>query len=347
MYNKGKIKKYKVSTVTLVLLVILVLAFGLGYFFLCQYMNDNSLRDNAVLLTIKDILIVLLTICGTNLLVSVIVEVKSNNKIFTEFFTQGIISSPEFYKRLKPDERKNMLSTLETVELYDGKDKISEMYDSIKEKMNHHKKDEYYFEKCAYKITVNEEGNYFKKRTSRTLEIQSYKDKVVIPKYLIARIVCNDIPNCLDQDKIEVFIETERDGSLVKLDPNKDLIIKSNNKVGEIQRKNGYTQIIDICLKKDLNLNNRKSNKITINYELLCSKNDKVSVYRTLYPCKLFSVHYSVEPKEKYKLIGNAFGFHEKAANQPNYNDDNEIDVELNDWIFTDDGICVALVEKN
>ena len=65
MYNKGKIKKYKVSTATVVLLVILVLVFGLGYIFLCQYMNDNKLRDDAVLLTIKDILIVLLTICGT------------------------------------------------------------------------------------------------------------------------------------------------------------------------------------------------------------------------------------------------------------------------------------------
>ncbi len=347
MYNKGKIKKYKVSTATVVLLVILVLVFGLGYIFLCQYMNDNKLRDDAVLLTIKDILIVLLTICGTNLLVSVIVEVKSNNKMFTDFFNQDIISSPEFYKHLKTDERKSMLSTLETVELYDGKDEISEMYDSIKEKMNLHKEDDYYFEKCAYRITVSEDGNYFKKRTSRTLEIKSYKDKIVIPRYLLARIVCNDISNCLDKNNIEVFIETERDGSFVKLDPNKDLIIKSNNKVREIQRKNGYTKIIDIYLKKDLNLNNRRSNKITINYELLCSKNDKVSVYRTLYPCKQFSVHYSVEPKGKYKLIGNAFGFHEKAANQPNYNDDNEIDVELNDWIFTDDGICVALVEKS
>ena len=95
-----------------------------------------------------------------------------------------------------------------------------------------------------------------------------------------------------------------------------------------------------------MNLSNNKATEVVVNSISRCPLNDVVSSYRTTRPCKNFTVNYIAEPKTYYRVIAHAFGFHECARSYPNGTKNNEVKVGFNDWIFTDDGICIIMTEK-
>lgn len=339
--KKRMIKKFKISSGSYLLMGLLFLVCGIAYGFICYHINSTSSNPDIVLLTFKDVLLVFLSILGTNLLVAAIIEVNSKNKYINDFFTKDIVSWSGFYENIDRDERIKMLSALELLDTCHENEKLKEMHESIKSKMGRHLNDDYYFERITYSITVYEEEDCFRKKTTKTMHVKSYDKHCTVKNYNLATIVCNDIPNCLKEDLIKVTI-----GNNKKYDCSSIEILPNSN-TGGIQQKNGYQKTVDLNLIPDVKLSNNQEVVICLSYELRCNKSDLVSTYRTKHPCKDFSVIYTVEkPSDKYKLVGQAFGFQERANNSTVLDADNVISLGFDDWIFTDDGICITMLEK-
>ena len=339
--NKKRLKKYKISGKSLVVMIILAVVSGGAYGVICYFINTLPTESISIwILTAKDVFLVIFTISGTNLLVSAIIEVNSQNKLISDFFTTDIVTSPVFYKNIDSEERKKMLGTLELLDNCREKKQLYEMYNSIKAKMYNHIDDEYYFEKSDFNVRAIEEQEYIRKNTTKTVYVKSYKPTCSVKGFNLANIVCDNIPDCLDNSKLKVTIgDKGYDFKSLEIKP-------LDSRLSRLQEKNGYSKIIEINFKKPVVLNSKTPVKISLYYELLSYKTDLVSTYRTKHPCKAFSVMFSIKPADKYKLKGHAFGFHERAGDSTNPEDDNVITMGFDDWIFTDDGICITMIKK-
>lgn len=339
--NKKRLKKYKISGKSLVFMIILAVVSGGAYGVICYFINVLPAQSISVwVLTAKDIFLIILTISGTNLLVSTIIEVNSQNKLISDFFTTDIVTSPVFYKNIDIEERKKMLEALELLDNCQEKEQLYEMYNSIKAKMYNHIEDDYYFEKSEFNVRAIEEQEYIRKNTTKTVYVKSYKPTCSVKGFNLANIVCDNIPNCLDKAKLNVTIN-DKSYDFKSLD-----IKPLDSRLSRLQEKNGYSKIIEINFKKSIEFSSTTPVKISFYYELLSNKTDLVSTYRTKHPCKAFSVMFSIKPADKYKLKGQAFGFHERASDSTNPEDDNVITMGFDDWIFTDDGICITMIKK-
>lgn len=84
--KKKRLKKYKISGKSLGLMIALAVISGGAYGVICYHINNLTPGSaDTWLLTAKDILLIILTISGTNLLVSAIIEVNSKNKLISDF----------------------------------------------------------------------------------------------------------------------------------------------------------------------------------------------------------------------------------------------------------------------
>lgn len=340
MFKRGRIKKYLLSKGTVCITVILTILCALAYFGICLFVNKSPNSENiAMFLTLKDITLVVLSILGTNLLLSVIIDVYSKNKMLNEFFDEDIISSPNFYKHLDHENSEKMLNGLELTNHCNNNETLHKMYKSIRNKMDKYLNDKYYLDECAYVVHCVEKNNFFEKEILRTMKLKSYENEHTVKNYQLAEVnltEVNGLPN-FEIDEVRVNDNLVNHTNIIKEET-------YNN--GSLEIKNGYNKKIKIYLKEKLCLTSNKSTQITIKYISRCPLDDIVSSFRTSIPCKNFSVHYFAEPKASYRVIAHAFGFHEGARSYPNTNNENEVKLGFNDWIFTDDGICITMVKK-
>lgn len=340
MFKNGKLKKFKVSTGVLILTIVLTVVCGIVYWFLCYYINNNSENTDLVnVVTIKDIVLVLLTILGTNLLISILVDVYSKNSIISEFFNKDIISSPDFYKRIDKEDREKILNTLELLDHCNNNKILHNMYKSIENKMDGYLKDTYYLETCEYVVHSVEKNNYYEKETLRSMKLKSYEENYDLKKFKLAEVNISEIQGLPSFEINEVSINGRKISN-----KNIEKIIVDNDDSLEI--RNGYNKKIIILLKETLHLSQKKCVQVVINSISRCPLDDKVASFRTTQPCKNFTVNYIAEPKSDYRVIAHAFGFQDCARSYPNCKKDNEVKVGFNDWIFTDDGICITMVKK-
>ena len=86
--------------------------------------------------------------------------------------------------------------------------------------------------------------------------------------------------------------------------------------------------------KNKLHLSNTKSQDFVIHYTTRCPIDDLTSSFRTSVPCQEFSVNYSMDNSQKYKLVTYTFGCCEHA---------NTANVSFKNPIFKDDGIVVIM----
>lgn len=286
----------------------------------------------------KDVLLMTTSILSVNLITSVVIEVKNKNKLLSEFFSNDIVSSPDFYSKLDFKDKMNMLKGLQMTEYFDGNDVYYSIHDSV---IKHLKKEneEYYFDKCEYIVNAKDKGEYFEKTVTRSIQIKSYEKKKSIKKFMLARISLKQID---DMDNFQIK-ELRING---KTRPLSEIISEDEFIGDDLSKRNGYDKRTSFSLKSTLILSNDKATEITVKMVNVCPKDDLVSSYKATVPCKNFSVEYVMNDTDKYRIIAYGFGFINDAKQHPSNHGDNGVKLELSDWVLRDNGIVITIVPK-
>ena len=331
--NKKKIQKFKVTGKVWVISLILTIV-AIGFFVYTTICLNTESKPNVLISTVKDISVIVMSILGTNLLVSVFVEVYNKNKILNDFFNKDIISASQYYTNLVPEQRCKMLKALEFSERCNNNIVMREMYESIQKKISEYKKDDYYFEELEYSVTCTDKGSYYEKDVLRTMRLKSYDGTCTIENYKIAEVNVGKINGNIDTFEVSsVYVN----GQPVEYKPP---CCADNSDVNDC--RNGYLDKITLELKEKIEFDNLTGIIITVDCITRCPKEDKVSTYRISRPCKKFTVSYTAD--SNYKLTGHAFGFLDSAEAYPNPKKKNTIKLGFSDWIFTDDGVIVTMI---
>jgi hypothetical protein len=335
-----KNKKYQVNRSTTVIIFILMLVCILGYILCNLQINiKEGVSDSelAVYKTIKDILLVIISVTGINLLSSTLIEVRSKNNYLSDIITNDVIAAPEFYNNMIKDNKLKMYNALEQ-SLYFKSKVAHEMYASIRDKLVDNLKD-YYYTECSYSVTCTMFDNYIEKEVTRTTHIRSYEGKQNQKDFIISSFSSKKI-NGVDPyeiKSIEINGQKIKDNDIEKI-PSQD---KCN-----LDEQNDYNYFVDYVYKKNLNFEQQKDTVITMKYITRTSKDDRMSTFRVKCPCKKFTLFYSIKQHEKYRLAVNAYGFLDDADNSNNNTSKSDITITFNDWIYKYDGATIVIFDK-
>ncbi len=104
---------------------------------------------------------------------------------------------------------------------------------------------------------------------------------------------------------------------------------------------------MDYIYKPKLRIRSDKDTVITMVYTTRTTIDDKMSTFRVSYPCRSFSIHFSIKPADKYRVVGAAYGFLDDADNSTNDTSKTNLTLEFDDWIFKHDGVTVVILDAN
>ena len=342
MKNKPlKLEKFHVSKTSKTWSFIVCVICCLAYI-LVSHFEDSLSFWGAIIL---DVLLVSISVLGTNLLLSILIETKSKNAMFTDFMANDIIASPEFYNNLSDKSKRKMLDALTLSTDLKGNADMLKMTKTVQQKLLEIKKD-YYFENCDFNVSIEDKGPYFEKTITRQIIICPYADELQIDNFSFVKVCI------LEDPAIKPFtwssIKISDSHSCINVNVHSDIEEQELKTTNDISQKNGYNFAKEYLYKKPIKIkkDSQHLTTISLSYIIRCPKNDIFSTYRTAAPCKNFSVKCTISPIEKYKLYTGAFGFMDDAKNSPNNNLDHEINISLKDWAFAEDGVAIAIHEK-
>ena len=354
------IKRYKVKWSTLIAVFViccLCVAFLVYIFKLDYLINEFSIDGveeaelNKLILyrTISDCLVVIVSILGTNLLLSVFIERKNKNNMVTEFLVNEMLASESVYSNLSNENQETILKNLELHKNFDNNLVLYEMHNYVNKKLKSDLKD-YYFTECEYVVEVVAKESYFEKVITHTIELKPYKSNKTISNFTLGIINFKNIDGVSNYEIKDVLI----DGKSIKIEYDSngmftnrsDIQAKTVPNKNKLDNKNGYNTTVRYYLKQKLHCKNDKPIKIVSNYVTRCPLDDINTTFRASVPSKKFSVNYTIAPEDKYELHGNAFGFIDASTSFPNNHKPNVIRFGFNNWIFTDDGVSITTIKK-
>lgn len=363
MINKRPYK-FTTNTVSMILSVIIVVLSMLFILFLnveiksmeneaVPAISTNTNEDNSYsfqntqydinkkiwLSSIKEVLVVICSIFGTNLIVSVIIEKKSQNDLYDEFITEDLLQNFKFLKTIDKEKRKTLLNSLEKIDYMGENETYSELVNNVREKIiNSDYK--YYFVSNNIVITCTIKSNYIEKNIIRTVEIRSFDDSYTDKNYIITKIASKKIEGIQNIEIKELIIND------VSKDITKDIEYVDTTSEGTY---NVYYDNIDYTvrayyrLKDNITFYNNRSTTIRVTYVTRVPATDIVYSSRLIVPCKKFRFRFKIDDSTiNYKINAQAFGFQEDAMKNPTGSLKNEVTYEINDWIFPSDGVFVT-----
>lgn len=302
--------------------------------------NQDNINKKVWLSSIKEVFVVLCSILGTNLIVSVIIEKKSQNDLYDEFITEDLLQNPKFLKSIDKEKRKTLLNSLEKID-YMGENKpYSELVNNVREKIiNSDYK--YYFLSSKTDIICKICPKYIEKEIIKIVEIKSFNDSYTDENYIITKIASQKIAN---KQSIEIKKLVINDFSQ---DINNDIeYIDTTTKddAYNIYYDNiNYTIRGHYRLKKPITFYNNITTTIQINYVTRVPLTDKVYSARLSVPCKEYHFRFKIDDSTaNYKINAQAFGFQDDAMKNPAGSRKNEVSYEMNDWIFPSDGVFIT-----
>ncbi len=344
MGNKSHIlEKFHISSGTKVLSFVACIVCCLAYVLITFF--EKTKEISAIWIILSQFLLVFISVFGTNLILSILIENKSKNAMFTDFMANDIIASPEFYNNMSDDNKRKMLDAIFLSTDFKGNHDLLKMTKTIQQKLLEIDKD-YYFENCDYNISIEDKGSYFEKTITRQITMCPYSKELQIDNFSFMKV-------CLIEDQaIKPFtwqsIKISDSSHCTEVDINSDIEVREALKTDDISEKNGYNFAKEYIYKKPIVIKKDSQHRtsITLSYIVRCPKNDIFSTYRTAAPCKKFSVKCVISPADSYKLYTSAFGFMDNAGSSANNGRDNEINISLKDWAFVEDGVAIAIYKK-
>lgn len=302
--------------------------------------NQDDINKKIWLSSIKEVLVVLCSIFGTNLIVSVIVEKKSQNDLYDEFLTEDLLQNPKFLKSIDKEKRKILLNSLERIDYMGENETYSELVNNVREKIiNSDYK--YYFISSKIDITCKICSKYIEKEIIKFVEVRSFNESYTDTNFIITKIASqkinnkqnveikklfiNNIPQDIEND-IEYFDTTSKDDAY-------DVYYDNIN-----YTRRGYYRF-----KKPITFYNNNTTTIQIVFVTRVPLTDKVYSARLSVPCKEYHFRFKIDDSStNYKINAQAFGFQEDAMKNPAGSQKNEISYEIKDWLFPSDGVFVT-----
>lgn len=342
---KKKVDKYEINKGTVVTMIILVTISFLVLILLSYYINlENTLpieeidRNKLVVFqTLREVCVALASICGFNLLASAIIEVKSKNKYISEIIVEDVISAPEFYSNLPIAEKKEIYGALERA-LYFNSEKAQEIFNGIREKLSK-EVDQYYFEECNYVVSCKICDTCIEKTVTKKIKIRSYKNEYKIENFCVGNYVGKSIDGMISYELKELSVN----GNV--LDLAKDIRYE-DLKMNNLDKQNKYDSGKTIIYNGALLVTNDCDTIVEIKSVSRTKLDDRISTFRVIKPCRKFSLIYSLETHDNYRISVDAFGFLDDADESTNNEATDNVNIIFNDWIFKYDGVVVTILDK-
>ncbi len=334
-------KRYVLNRATVVALILVAVICLICYGVLSFQINirgDMTIERIAGYETFKDILLVVISTIGVSLLSNVLIECRSQNKFLMELMANEVISSPEFYERMDEESKKKMYAALE-YDLFSQNRVLCEMYRSMRDKLSR-KTDRYYYTKCAYSVTCTVYDDYIEKSVTRVTHLRSYQKNYTLKDYKIISYSSKAISGHKAFEKKSLKINN------VTIDASK-CEERQGKDAYNMDEQSEYDCFVDYIYKPKLRISSEEDTIITMVYTTRTTIDDKMSTFRVSYPCQSFSLHFSIKPEDKYRVVGAAYGFLDDADNSINDTSKTNLTLEFDDWIFKHDGVTVVILDVN
>lgn len=342
MKKSKKLKKYKVSWRGTIFIIIIFIISAIFYCASTYYLNietisvtDKNMEHIARLETIKDVLVVILSICGTNLLLNVLIEVHSKNAFLTEIVNNDIIACPEFYDNMSCENKEKVYKALDQNLNYE---QMQDMFANIKSKMNMLMHD-YFFESCEYFVICDIYEDYIEKEITKKVVIKSHEETYMIKDFCVGNVSSKLINGKKTFELLSVKIN----------DSNIDIntqFKRVTQKTGNLDEHNEYDTSESYIYKKVLKISHQHPTTITVKCKARTTIDDKLSSFRVTKPCKSFTLNYTINQADKYRLAVDAFGFLDDADDSTNNSSNASVNIRFKDWIFQYDGVVVVILDK-
>lgn len=285
-----------------------------------------------------NISVVIISIVGTAIISTPLIEKKNNNKIYFDAILNDVLSDEKVIELMSDDNKKKIKHQLLNVKCNAKQEMVDYIHNAISDAQS-----EYYFEDCSYIISCNIKDEYIEKRIVKNLKIRSYENAKIIKNFAFVRMCTgSDIP-----DDNPLQIENVCINNNV-LNLNQYECVVENVREDEVAlKKSNYDKKYVYKYKKSLKLSNKTTTDISITYTTKVSLHDKYMCLRVSEPCRHFSVDFTVLNKNPYDICIHGFGFMNDATSTPNIMDNsNNAKISFNTWIFKKDGVSIGFSQK-
>lgn len=338
MKRKGY-KRYGIKKgTTIIMIILMVLCLLVQFVCGLSIHDDMSAEKMAIYKTIKDVLLVIVSVTGVNLFSSMLIEVNCKNNYLSDIMNNDIISSPEFYNNMSEINKTKVCDALER-SLFFNYEITHEMYKCIRNKLKENL-GEYYYTKCSYSVTCSIYDNYIEKEVTRITRIRSYENTQKQKRFHISSFCSKKI----DGFKQYEIKSLEINGRKIKKDDIDEIITENQ---GSLDEQNGYEYFVEYFYKKVLCLNYKQDTVITLKYITRTTNDDRMSTFRVGCPCKNFDLFYTIKQPGNYRIAVSAYGFLDDAdSSSTNTSSPSDITITFNDWIYKFDGVTVVMFDK-
>lgn len=310
-------------------------------FYSYQLYQDN-LEKKVLLSSLKDVLVVICSILGTNLIVSLIIQKKSQNDMYDEFLTEDLLQNTKFLKSMEKEKRQTLLRSIEKIDYMGCNEIYSELVNNVRNKIIN---SDYKFYYISNKIDIicNKKSNYIEKEIIKTVEIRSFDKEYTAKDYIITKFALEKI-NTIKNVEIKKLVINGQTQNVNVENENCDIKFVNMQNDDNVYYDNvNYNEKGQCCLKKEITFYDNETTTIEVTYITRVPVTDKVYTSRLSVPCKRFHFHFRIDDsKTNYKIHAQAFGFQDDAMKNPAGSRKNEVTYEISDWAFPSDGVFVA-----
>ena len=344
MLKNTKLKKFSFNPKVKTLMIIVCVAAAIVYSAVIYNLNNFGDSSNVflyqVMLVVKEMLVVVFSIICTTLLTTWLIEVDSRNNMYRDIVCNDFLASDEFYLSLNEEHQKNMLENLERQHYFKGSLERENMYHSITEKLHTLEKDLYYND-CNYYVSCKIERGMIKKQITRTVKLRSFTKEETLEEYTLVSstfgskvgVAHMELQECqIGDDIIPLSKITQEDIPVTK----------------ESLKKCGYDTCRIFKYKEPIKIYPNKDTTLKLTYHTSVDISDNSYACRVKYPCKNFSLTFSLDRAnaKSHLLSAHAFGFIDDAGKSTNGANRDTVNIKFDDWIFNSDGVAVVISKK-
>lgn len=340
LLHMKKIGKFILKKSSVIWMVIITIICLIIYGMLTYYINfeTGSSQDQLALMkTFRDIMVVIVSILGVNLLTSALVDVKSRNSLVSDIMLNDVIAAPEFYATMDEKRKVEMYNAIER-SLFFKYDITQQMYADIREKLKESIED-YYYTECEYSVSCDVHDNYIEKEVTNTRKIRSYDSRTTAKDFCIGSFSSKQIAGLMPYEIKSIEIN----GKKLQTE---EYSLQPDAAIGYLDEQNEYDSAINCIYSDKISFSSTRDTTIIIHYVTRTAIDDRISTFRVKCPCKKFSLYYAVKQHEKYRLVVDAYGFLDDAEHSTNNMSKSNITISFSDWIFKLDGVSVVMLER-
>lgn len=350
MKNRNIEEKYSIANKTLILSVA-ILVFGLLLYLACLIIECEieaigNEKYFYLIKIFKDILLIVVSVFGTSVISTFLIDVKSKNQMHKEIISDEVLNAETYYNCMSDSKKKEISNYLESMLYFNGNKILTSMDEELKNKIRLFKNQEYFFSSYTAIINCTIDGDKIIKKINKTMFVRSYDDNYNLKDFELARNVCDSENGKygIDESTLSVSIED------ITLDKN-SYCRRDDEKEDSIEKKSGYTNKVVYRLKEPLELYSTKDKKVVVEYDTSVSIKDVFSGIRLPVACKntnfQFHLNSTNNEHERYKLVPCGFGFNNTGSDTPNnIGDHYNVNIQFNEWIFPNDGWIVVIQES-